>query len=135
MTQPPTLSTTQSIKELEQRALKVLAGAKDADALEQWRVAFLGRRGELTTFLRGIAQLPLEQRREMGALGNQTKNSLEEKLAQRSQEISQRLLSRTIDQERLDVTLPGRPTTIGRLHPTTQVVREITSAFGSQMPC
>ena len=127
MTQP----TTQSIKELEQRALQELSEANDTDALELWRVAYLGRRGALTTFLRGLSQLPLEQRRVLGALGNQTKSNLEEELARRSQEISQRLLAGTIDQERLDVTLPGRPTTIGRLHPTTQVVREITSAFGS----
>ena len=131
MTQPTPQSPTQSIMELEQRALKELGGANDADALEQWRVLYLGRRGALTTFLRGLAELPLEQRRELGALGNQTKSSLEGELARRSQEISQRLLARTIDQERLDVTLPGRPTTIGRLHPTTQVVREITNAFGS----
>ncbi len=58
LTQPTTQSTTQSIKELEQRALSELAGANDADALEQWRVAYLGRRGALTTFLRGLAQLP-----------------------------------------------------------------------------
>ena len=48
MTQPTTQSTIQSIKELEQRALEELAGASDADALEQWRVAYLGRRGALS---------------------------------------------------------------------------------------
>ena len=125
MTQTP----AQSITELTQAALAELAGIESPEALEQWRVAYLGRRGGLTGILRGLSQLDLEQRREVGSLGNQAKATLEASLEQRTQEISEALLARAADRERIDVTLPGRPLAAGRLHPTTQVVRDITDAF------
>ena len=106
-----------------------MAGFDNLEALEQWRVTYLGRRGGLTAILRGLSQLDLDQRRELGALGNRAKNTLEERLAQRSQEINQLILGRAASEERIDVTLPGRPTITGGLHPTTQVLREICNAF------
>ena len=75
MTQP----TAQSIEELTQRAIAELAGFETTEQLDQWRVAYLGRRGELTAILRGLSQLDLEDRRQIGALGNQAKSTLEDK--------------------------------------------------------
>ncbi len=124
-----TESIEQSIEDVNRRALDELAGVSDPDALERWRVAYLGRRGRLTVILRGLSSLDLEQRRAAGTLGNQAKQTLEERLAQRSSEVSQTYLDRAVAQERIDVTLPGRPTVVGRLHPTTQIVREICDAF------
>ena len=124
-----TPASAQSIQELTERAISELAGLDTQEGLEQWRVAYLGRRGGLTTILRGLAQLDLEQRRQLGALGNQAKNTLEERLSQRTQEINQLLLARAAAEERIDVTLPGRPAITGGLHPTTQVLREICNAF------
>ncbi len=124
-----TPASAQSIQELTERAISELAGLDTQEGLEQWRVAYLGRRGGLTTILRGLAQLDLEQRRQLGALGNQAKNTLEERLSQRTQEINRLLLARIAAEERIDVTLPGRPAITGGLHPTTQVLREICNAF------
>ena len=106
-----------------------MAGINDTDSLEAWRVAYLGRRGRLTLFLRGLAQLELEERRVAGTLGNQAKGRLEELLDERSKSISEAQLTRSASEDRLDVTLPGRPLVTGRLHPTTQIMREICSAF------
>lgn len=106
-----------------------MAGINDTDSLEAWRVAYLGRRGRLTLFLRGLAQLDLEERRVAGALGNQAKGRLEELQDERSKSISEAQLTRSASEDRLDVTLPGRPLVTGRLHPTTQIMREICSAF------
>jgi phenylalanyl-tRNA synthetase alpha chain len=124
-----TQTSAQSIEELMETATRELAGINDPESLEQWRVAYLGRRGKLTTVLRGLFQLDLEQRRELGALGNRAKSVLEELLAQKTQELNQAQLSARLAQDRIDVTLPGRPTITGRLHPTTLIVREITDAF------
>ncbi len=124
-----TQSTAQSIEDLTQNALQELSQVDNPEALEQWRVRILGRRGELTGILRGLSQLDLEQRREVGALGNQAKATLEESLDRRGREISEARLAQVADLERIDVTLPGRPVATGRLHPTTQVLREITDAF------
>ena len=82
-------ATAQSIDELVQLALGELKDIDNSESLDQWRVAYLGRRGSLTQVLRGIAQLDMEQRRVTGALGNQAKRTLEERLEQRIQEVDE----------------------------------------------
>lgn len=124
-----TQTTAQSLEEIMETATRELAAINDPESLEQWRIAYLGRRGKLTTVLRGLSQLDLEQRRELGALGNRAKSVLEESLAQKTQELNQAQLSARLARDRIDVTLPGRPSTTGRLHPTSLIVREITDAF------
>ena len=118
--------TAETVDALTARALSELADTADPDAAEQWRIAYLGRRGALTALLRGISQLPPEQRRAAGARANGAKTALEEALSRRLRELAQAALSA---QAALDVTLPGRPVVAGRLHPTTQIVREICAAF------
>ena len=127
--QPPTNSPEISIEEMTARAVDELGGIDGLEGLERWRVAYLGRRGRLTLILRGLSQMDLEQRRAVGALGNRAKSELEERLAQRTSEIDQARLDRVTAQDRIDVTLPGRSPAAGRLHPTTQIVREICDAF------
>ena len=122
-------SITQSIQELVDTALAELGEIGDSQSLDQWRVAYLGRRGRLTSILRGLSQLDLDERRTAGAMGNEAKRNLEERLDQHAELISQAQLARSAELDRLDVTLPGRPLTSGRLHPTTQGIREITGAF------
>jgi phenylalanyl-tRNA synthetase alpha chain len=101
------------------------------ETVEQWRVAYLGRRGELTNILRSVATLGLEERRAVGAAANQVKALLEEGLAAAEEAIKEVALQAMTEQGRLDVTLPGRPVPLGRLHPSTQILREICSAFAS----
>lgn len=122
---PPTL-TDAALDELTRTARDELESIGDADAAEQWRVTYLGRRGRLTGLLRSIAQLEPDRRREFGSRANRAKTVLEESLARRTREIAQ---ARLAARDALDVTLPGRPVIAGRLHPTTQIVREICSAF------
>ncbi|HZA24411.1 MAG TPA: phenylalanine--tRNA ligase subunit alpha [Dehalococcoidia bacterium] len=124
-----TQTSAQSLEELVETAARELAAINDPESLEQWRVAYLGRRGKLTTVLRGLSQLDIGHRRQLGTLGNRAKSVLEEGLAQKTQELNQAQLSARLARDRIDVTLPGRPTITGRLHPTTQIVREITDAF------
>ena len=109
-----------------QAALKTIA---DEKALEGWRVEFLGRNGRLTQVLRSIGSLPAEERRALGAAANQAKNALEAALATREEELRQLTSGR--DSNTIDVTLPGRPFSAGRFHPTTQMVREVCAAFTS----
>ena len=120
---------TELIQELRAEALSELETLDSLEALEKWRVSHLGRRGRLTSVLRGVAGLPPEQRRSVGALANQTKNLLEEQLENRTQSLKEAAMDRLAVEEQIDVTLPGRPIHTGRLHPTTQIVREICTAF------
>ena len=122
-------ATPQDIEELQQEALRQLEGLGDMDALESWRVDYLGRKGRLSSILRDIGSLPQEQRRSVGAVGNRSKTLLEESLADRVEAIKSAELAGLAEGEQFDVTLPGRPIPAGRLHPTTQIVREICDAF------
>ena len=123
--------TQQNIEDLTSAALVELSTLESLDALEQWRISYLGRRGSLTTVLRGLSSLDIEERRLVGALANQAKESLESGLGSRTREINEAALERAAREDRLDVTLPGRLPSEGRLHPTTQIVRQICEAFVS----
>ena len=117
------------IEELQLEALQELDALDASETLERWRVSYLGRRGRLTTILRAIRDVPPEQRRTVGSLGNQAKTALEGRLAQRIQVLKEAEIGKLAEEERIDVTLPGRPVGAGRLHPTTRIVREICDAF------
>ncbi len=128
---PPNLTqpTPESIDDLARAAAGELDALETLDAVEQWRVAVLGRRGSLTTVLRGLSGLDIEHRRTIGALANQAKQALESRLEERVREINDAALLRASTEDRLDVTLPGRAPAEGRLHPTTRIVRQICDAF------
>jgi len=120
---------TERFSELRERALAQLRAASTLAELEQWRVAYLGKKGELSLALRGIGQLPVDERPMAGQAANEVKRLLEGAYASRQQEIKAAELARSVSQEALDVTLPGRPVSPGRLHLTTRTLREITDIF------
>ena len=126
VSQPP---SAESIDEIKRSAVAALDSLQTLDAVDQWRIAYLGRRGTLTHVLRGLSSLEVEERRVIGALANEAKSVLEERLEDRIRQINDAVLIRSASRDRLDVTLPGRPVSAGRLHPTTQIVREICDAF------
>jgi phenylalanyl-tRNA synthetase alpha chain len=115
-----------SIDGIYQEALDELSGVTDPDALEAFNVRYLGRKGRLTAFLRNIANLPPEQRADAGKKANQSKKKLEAAIqthAKRLEEDDGRA------EERIDVTLPGRRTLPGAMHPITRVTQEICDIF------
>ena len=121
--------TSKAVEELQQEALDSLEQLSTSDALEDWRVLYMGRRGRLTGLLRSIGSLTPEQRRTVGSLANQSKSLLEQRLADRLEGLRQAEMDHLSEAERIDITLPGRPVSTGRIHPTTQIVREICDAF------
>jgi phenylalanyl-tRNA synthetase alpha chain len=121
----------ETLNELENRALADLNSAADLKALDAWRVGVLGRKGSLTVALRSVGGLPAEDRPTFGAAANRVKERLEAAYAERAAALKERSIAGALASERLDVTLPGRPPDLGRLHPTTQILREILSAFGA----
>ena len=121
--------TPEGIEQIRGEALGELEHLQTLESLEEWRVSYLGRKGRLTTLLRGIGTLAPEDRGKAGSLGNQAKLLLEEGLARREQALKEAELGRLADEQWIDITLPGRPVNVGRLHPTTQIVREVCNAF------
>jgi phenylalanyl-tRNA synthetase alpha chain len=119
------------INTLRERALAELKTADGPDALEAWRISYLGRRGALTEALRGLSGLPAEQRPAAGQAANETKRVLEAALEQQQTAARGQALTQALEEERIDVTLPGRPVARGALHPTTIILRQITGFFQS----
>ena len=122
--------TNESIDQLLTLGRQELLKVVDLEGLEQWRLRYLGRSGALTVALRGLSSLPVDQRRVIGAAGNTARKSLEE-LYESTLNTLQESNSRMHFQRSIDVTMPGRQPSVGRLHPTIQIVREITQAFSS----
>jgi phenylalanyl-tRNA synthetase alpha chain len=119
----------EELRSLEIQALRELASIGSADALEAWRIAYLGRKGELTNILRGLGRLPTELRPAIGQEANRVKQRLEEMLEAKSVALTARERQREQKQDRIDVTLPGRPVSCGFLHVSTQTLREIYAIF------
>jgi len=117
------------LNRIEQAALAGLEGIQDEDALQRWRVAHLGRSSPLMQTFDGMGKLAKEERPAIGRRANEVKQALEGALAQKSAALQQAALQQSLQAERLDVTLPGRPAHRGRLHPTTQTLRRIQQIF------
>ena len=119
------------IEELRQNALRELEAVTSIKELESWRVRYLGRKGELTMILRSLAELPPEERKVIGAPVNVAKADLEDSFKQKEQSLREVRLAALAESEAIDITLPGRPFPIGRLHPITQTLHEICDIFVS----
>jgi len=115
------------LNEIKTTALQQLQSLNDLQSLDSWRVSYLGRKGSLTQILRGLSSLKLEERKTVGAAANEIKTLLESNLQEKLQVVKEKELSLNADS--MDVTLPGRAFSIGRLHPTTQTLRQIGEAF------
>ena len=118
----------QQVQELKSQALRELGAIGGPEDLERWRISYLGRKGSLTQILRGLGSLPQEERKRAGSSANEAKREMESALTQKEESFKQRELTRRLG-EAIDVTLPGRSVQLGRLHPTTQTLREICQAF------
>jgi phenylalanyl-tRNA synthetase alpha chain len=119
----------EELRDLETQALHELAAIGSSDALEAWRIAYLGRKGELTNILRGLGRLPTELRPLVGQQANRVKQRLEEELEAKSAALIARERQREQGRDSIDVTLPGRPVSCGSLHVSTQTLREIYDIF------
>ena len=113
------------LNEIEREALLALEQASDEAALGAWKSAFLGRSAELGRITEGLRELSKEERPAVGRRANDVKKALEAAYESRQAALKSKVLQHTLGTERLDVTLPGRPVRRGRLHPATQMLREI----------
>src|SRR4051795_6095436 len=118
------------IAELRAHAEAEIAAATTVAALEEARVKHLGRKAELPNLLRGVAELPPEQRGEVGKAANQARQALEALVDQRAAELEAAELEGWLATDRVDLTLPGSPPEpVGRLHLLTSTRREIEDVF------
>ncbi len=117
------------LEQLRQDASAALAQASTSEAIRAWYAEYLGRKGQLTAILRNVGSLPAEERPLVGKVANEVKDFLEGLLQERQAAIAQVELEAARRAESVDVTLPGRPQTLGKLHITTRTLREIYAIF------
>ena len=103
--------------------------ASDSADLEQIKIKYLGKKGELTAVLRGMGALSAEERPVIGQLANEVRSAIEEAIGKKAQELQAKALEQKLKAEKLDVTMPGAPTPVGHVHPLTQVQRELEDIF------
>ena len=120
----------QQLEQLKLNALQELESIGDIKELESWRVRYLGKKSGLTKILRGLATLPLEERKTVGTRANEIKIDLGNSLEGKKQALEAKLAA-TTKEEAIDITLTGRPFPIGCLHPITQTLNEICDIFVS----
>ena len=115
-----------SIEEIEARATEEIEAATGGNEIQELSVKYLGRKGELTKFLRNISQLPPEERPAAGKNANILKKKLEKAINAALEKIEAAEAEKS---DAIDVSLPGRPAAVGTLHPITRITREICSIF------
>ncbi|MGZ6347297.1 MAG: tRNA ligase subunit PheS family protein, partial [Anaerolineales bacterium] len=111
--------------EIEKSALEALQPVGDEAALDSWRVTYLGRSSALMQVFSGLGALSKEERPAAGQAANRVKVALEAALAGKTEAIKRSALERSLSEEKLDVTLPGRSIQHGHLHPSTQQLRRV----------
>jgi phenylalanyl-tRNA synthetase alpha chain len=119
----------EKLEELRSRSVAELDGIGTPGELEASRVRDLGKKSALTQILRSLAALSLEERRGVGARANEVKGFFETCWEQKKKSLEEAEVSQSLERGHIDVTLPGRPVPLGRLHPTTQVLREVCEIF------
>jgi phenylalanyl-tRNA synthetase alpha chain len=119
------------LEEIVTEARAAFEAISDPAQLEQAKARFVGKAGVLTELSKGVGKLPPAERPEAGARINQARNLVERLLATRREAIQAELLDRQLDQEALDVTLPGRGRGRGGIHPVIRTWQRIESIFGS----
>ncbi len=119
------------LEALERDIAARIAGAPDDAALENERVAALGKKGAVSELLKGLGGMTPEERQVMGPALNGLKERLNQAIAARRAVLREAELLRRLEEERVDVTLPVRPSGLetGRIHPVSQVIDEITAIF------
>ncbi|EKE04061.1 MAG: hypothetical protein ACD_20C00109G0016 [uncultured bacterium] len=119
----------EKLQEIRNIALQEIDQAQKLEEIENIKVKYLGRKGELNTIRRGIKDLPAEEKPAIGELANQIANEIESKLESKYEILHKHAISQKLDVEKIDVTLPGIYKPYGKQHPLTLTINEIIAIF------
>lgn len=120
-----------ALLELIEEAKTAFAAATTPAQLEDAKARFLGKSGRITELMKGLAALPVEEKKTRGAEINQAKQQIESLLSERRAQLAEAELEAQLKAEALDVTLPGRARGQGGLHPVTRTIERIEAIFAS----
>ena len=118
-----------SLEELRKKALKDIEASESLEKLNELRVSFLGKKGEFTSLLKGLKDLPPEERPKMGQLVNEAKAEIEKHIETVRGRLEEAGLNARLSAEKIDVSLPGKRKPLGHPHPNARVLDEVEEIF------
>ena len=119
----------EQIEKIRQSALEEIKNANDEKVLNEARVKYLGKKGELTLILRGMGGLSPEERPVIGSLVNEVRAEIENLIEEREKEFKTAEIKRKLEHEKIDVTMPGKKINLGSVHPITQIIKDMEEIF------
>ena len=119
------------LEQIKENALKELHDCLEGKGLDALRVKYLGKKGELTTILKQMGKLSAEERPIIGQMANEVRQTLEDAVARRQEELKAKELDRRLASEKLDITMPGKTRAEGDLHPLSIVQEDLIDIFRS----
>ena len=119
----------QQLEQIKTQAISALNEVTTPAALDELRVRYLGKKGELTAVLKQMGKLSAEERPVMGQIANSVRAEIEQKLEERKAQINAAVLEQKLAKEAVDVTIPGNEVTLGHEHPMNKVLQEIKDIF------
>ncbi len=117
------------LEKIRQAAKEALDSFESKEQIEEARIKYLGKKGELTAILKQMGKLSAEERPVIGQLANEIRADIEAKIAAKSEELKKAELAKRLEDEKLDVTMPGTEVSIGHKHPLSIVLDEIKEIF------
>ncbi len=119
------------LKDILERSKNIIKEATTLDEINQCRVKFLGKKGEITAIMKSMGQLSPEEKKELGKIVNSARSKIETLINEKMIKIKEAEKQARFEKEKIDVTEPAKPVTIGVKHPITQVTEEIVEIFQS----
>lgn len=119
----------EKLSQIRLTAKEYIAGCESLTEIEDIRIKFLGKKGELTQVLRGMGALSAEERPIVGALANEVRSDIESAIEEKKTGLEKAAAEVQLKAETIDVTMPGKETVLGKKHPLTQVLDEIKDIF------
>ena len=121
----------EQIENIQKIAKEAIGNVKNSQELEEARVKFLGKKSELTSVLRGMKDLSNEERPIIGNLVNQVKEEIEKTIKEKEETFKAKELEKKLNDEKIDITLPGSKVRRGSIHPVNRIIEDIQDLFVS----
>lgn len=119
----------EQISKIKESSINEISKSNDLLILNELRVKYLGKKGELTLVLRQMGNLSAEERPKIGALVNQVRDELNNLIESKEKELKRQELLKRLETENIDITEPSKKSNIGSLHPITQIINEVEEIF------
>lgn len=119
----------EKIEEIRKSAKEKLVEIQNLQELQDLKVKYLGKKGELTSILKGLGSLSAEERPKVGSMVNELRDEIEKSVQEVESSIKAKLLEQKLEKEKIDVTMPSKNVNLGTKHPITQIIDEVKEIF------